>query len=312
MKKIVLVTGGSGLVGQGIKSICQTYENEYTFIFLSSKDCNLLDSRDTEKNFKKIKPNLVIHLAAHVGGLFKNMNQKVKMLEDNLIINTNVLQCAYKYKVEKLVACLSTCIFPDLVQYPINESMLHDGPPHHSNDSYAYAKRILEIQCSAYNKEKGTRFICVVPTNVYGEHDNYNLEDSHVVPALIHQCYLAKQTGEPFIVKGSGKPLRQFIYSGDLGDIIVRVLKEYQETESIIVSPSVEYSIRDIVNIISKKFEYRNIKFDETFSDGQYRKTVCNTRLLNFLGGKYNFISLEEGIPKTIDFFISNYSSIRK
>ena len=127
--KTIVVTGGTGLVGSAIRSIADKYPN-YEFTFLSSKSFDLTSLEDTQAMFRTHKPHIVIHLAACVGGLYKNMNNKVEMLEKNLLINFNVVSCAHEFKVEKLVACLSTCIFPDKVTYPIDESMLHDGPPH--------------------------------------------------------------------------------------------------------------------------------------------------------------------------------------
>ena len=111
------------------------------------------------------------------------------MLETNMAINMNVLKCCHKYRVKKVVSCLSTCIFPDKTSYPINEKMLHNGPPHHSNDAYAYAKRMLEVQSKAYREQYGCNFVCVIPTNIYGPRDNFSLEDGHVIPALIHRCF---------------------------------------------------------------------------------------------------------------------------
>lgn len=121
------------------------------------------------------------------------MNYKVDMLEKNVLINFNVIKCSYEVQVEKLICMLSTCIFPDKTTYPIDETMLHDGPPHTSNHAYAYAKRVLEIHCRAYNEQYNTNFCCIIPTNIYGPHDNYSLQDGHVIPALIHKCYLAKK-----------------------------------------------------------------------------------------------------------------------
>ena len=186
--------------------------------------------------FEKYKPNYVIHLAACVGGLYKNMNNKVKMLEDNLMINYNVIKCAHDYNVEKLISCLSTCIFPDKVSYPIVESMLHEGPPHFSNDSYAYAKRMLEIHTKAYRENYGDKFMCIIPTNIYGPHDNFHLEDAHVIPMLIHKCYLSKQNNINFIIRGTGKPLRQFIYSEDLAKMILTILFKSNNLDNIILS----------------------------------------------------------------------------
>ena len=307
----ILITGGSGLIGNSIKNISKNYKN-YEFIFLSSKECNLLNWDETLKYFQNKKPNYVIHLAANVGGLFKNMNYKVDMLEDNLLINLNVLKASHMVKVKKLVACLSTCIFPDKTTYPINEEMLHLGPPHFSNDAYAYAKRILEIQCKSYREQYGDNFVCVIPTNIYGPFDNFNLNDGHVIPSLIHKCYLAKKNNEPFVIAGTGKPLRQFIYSQDLAELILLILFNYKEHDSIILSvnPEDEIAIKDVVNIICKKYDYRNVLWDTTKSDGQFKKTADNTKLRKIID--YKFTKIEDGLNNTIEWFIENYDICRK
>lgn len=307
----ILVTGGTGLVGYGIQKIQLDYNHE--FIFLSSKDCNLESYQDTYLYFQNTKPDVVIHLAACVGGLFKNMRQKVNMLEKNTSINHNVLKCSHQHKVKKVVSCLSTCIFPDKTTYPINESMLHNGPPHSSNDAYAYAKRMLEIQSKAYQEQYGSNFVCIIPTNVYGPNDNYSLKDGHVIPALIHRCYLAKKENKPFIVLGSGKPLRQFIYSEDLAKLIMWVVEEYNEKNSIILSVGEkdEVSIGDVAKEIADAFEYKNMKFDTSYSDGQYKKTADNSKLMR-LHGDYKFVSIRDGIKKSVDWFVENYEICRK
>jgi len=187
--KKILITGSSGLVGNAFRKIAQDYE--YEFIFSTSSDCDLTNYEKTYEYFNLVKPNYVIHLAACVGGLYKNMNFKVDMLEKNLLINFNVLKCCHQVNVDKCICILSTCIFPDNTTYPIDETMLHNGPPHTSNDAYAYAKRMMEIHCRAYNEQYNTNFSCIIPTNIYGPHDNFSLEDGHVIPALIHRCYLA-------------------------------------------------------------------------------------------------------------------------
>jgi GDP-L-fucose synthase len=308
----ILVTGGSGLVGKAIESISKGYN--YEFIFLTSKDCNLIDYNETYNYFEKVKPDYVIHLAANVGGLFKNMNHKVDMLEDNLMINFNVLKCAHLVKVKKVISCLSTCIFPDKTTYPIDEKMLHNGAPHCSNDSYAYAKRIIEIHSKAYQEQYGDNFICVIPTNIYGAHDNYHLEDSHVIPGLIHKCYLAKKENKPFVVRGTGKPLRQFIYSEDLAKLIMWTLENYNDTESLILSVNEkdEVSIKDIAYEIAKNFDYEdNLVFDSNFADGQFKKTADNSKLMNLIGN-YEFTGIKDGIKKSVEWFVNNYDICRK
>lgn len=307
---IVLVTGGSGLIGKAIESIKNNYE--YDFIFLSSSDCDLTDFNKTKELFNEIKPDYVIHLAANVGGLFKNMNQKVDMFEKNLLINYNVIKCCHDFKIKKLISCLSTCIFPNDTTYPINESMLHNGAPHNSNDAYSYAKRMIEVHSKAYREQYNDNFVCVIPTNVYGEYDNFSLEDGHVVPALIHKCYLAKQNNEPFVVYGSGKPLRQFIYSTDLAKLILWVLENYTG-EPIILSPNEndEVPIKSVAELIAKEFDYDNIKFDTSKSDGQFKKTADNTKLID-LYGEFKFTTIEDGIKKSVNWFMNNYKIARK
>ena len=308
----ILVTGGSGLVGKAIQQIKDNYS--YNWYFITSKDCNLTNLEETKQLFNKIKPDFVIHLAANVGGLYKNMNQKVSMLEDNVLINFNVLKCCHLYNIKKCISCLSTCIFPDKVEYPITESQLHHGPPHFSNNTYAYAKRMLEIQSNAYQLQYQKQFICIIPTNIYGPYDNYSLEDGHVIPALIHKCYLAKLNNQKFIVKGSGNPLRQFIYSLDLAELILWVLEKYTQLDNIILSVSEkeEVSIKQVAEQIAKSFNYSdNLEFDTSFEDGQYKKTVDNSKLLSYLPD-FKFTTLDEGLKETIDWFVVNYESCRK
>jgi len=306
--KKILVTGGSGLVGNAIRNISSDYNNKYDFVFVSSKNYDLTKMEDTKNMFEKYKPNYVIHLAACVGGLYKNMNNKVEMLEENLMINYNVIKCSHDYKVEKLIACLSTCIFPDKIDtYPIDENMLHNGPPHFSNDAYAYAKRMLEIHCRSYREKYGDNFTCIIPTNIYGPHDNFHLENGHVLPSLIHKCFLSKYNNEDFIIRGSGKPLRQFIFSLDLAKIIM-IIFEKNVNENVIISvpENQEISIGDLGKLIAEKFDYLNrVKFDENYSDGQYKKTVGITKLKKIIGEDFIFTSINDGIKITVDWFIA-------
>ena len=256
----ILITGGSGLVGKAIQKIANKLynKNKYQWVFLSSKDCNLLNRNDVELVWNRENPDIVIHLAANVGGLFKNMNFKVDMYEKNTLMNFNVLQVSHEKNVNNLVCCLSTCIFPDKTEYPINEKMLHNGSPHFSNDAYAYSKRMLEVHCNAYREQYGRNYRCVIPTNIYGPYDNFNLEDAHVIPALIHRCYLAKLHNNDFMVKGSGKPLRQFIFSEDLAYYILWYTLQYKGIKTMIIANDNEYSIKEIATEISKNFGWEN------------------------------------------------------
>lgn len=315
-RKTVLVTGGSGLVGKAIQKIKSNYQ--YDFIFATSKMCNLTNYNDTREFFKKTRPNYVIHLAANVGGLYKNMNQKFQMLDDNMQMNYHVLKCCYEFEVEKVVSCLSTCVFPDKTTYPINEEMLHNGPPHHSNDAYAYSKRMLDIYSKTYREQYNKNFICVIPTNIYGPHDNFHLENAHVIPALIHQCYLAKKNGTEFKVRGDGTPLRQFIYSEDLAKLLMWTLLEYEERENIILSVSEddEISIGDVARSIVKAMDFKGaIKFDTAFANGQHKKTADNTKLVKELevtGYEFNFTPISKGIDESVTWFLENLNICRK
>tara|TARA_Y100000389_G_scaffold202681_2_gene248724 strand:- start:16055 stop:16999 length:945 start_codon:yes stop_codon:yes gene_type:complete len=312
----VLVTGGTGLVGKAIEnvSISNDRYEKYNYKFLSSKCCDLTDLESTIELFRNFKPDYVIHLAAFVGGLFRNLNHKVDMFEVNTLINYNILKCCHDFKVKKCVSCLSTCIFPDKTNYPINETMLHTGPPHDSNYPYAYAKRMLEIHSRSYYEQYNDKFVCVIPTNIYGPHDNFSLENGHVIPALIHKCFIAKQNNEPFEIKGTGKPLRQFIFSKDLAELILWTLDTYDDKEPIIlsVSESDEISIKYVATCIAKAFNYTdNLVFDDTFSDGQFKKTADNSKFLR-LHGKFDFTNIEVGIQKSVKWFIDNFESSRK
>ena len=313
MQSVILVTGGSGLVGKAMEEISDLYPN-YNFIFLHSKICDLTNYSQSLEVFQKIKPDYVIHLAANVGGLFKNMNNKVEMFEDNMLMNVNVLKICHQINVKKLISCLSTCIFPDKIEYPIDETMLHNGPPHFSNDAYAYSKRMLDVLSMSYQSQYNKDFKCIIPTNIYGKYDNFHLENAHVIPALIHKCYLAKNSGKKFVVSGSGKPLRQFIYSKDLAKLIMWSLLEYKDKESIILSVDEEdeISIKDIATMIAKKMNYEyNLEFDTDKSDGQYKKTVSNKKLRNYLPD-FKFIDIQNGINESVEWFIQNYDNIRK
>ena len=321
--RTVLVTGGSGLVGSALRTICGA-ELKYRFVFASSQECDLTDFEATMQYFRRIAPDAVIHLAAAVGGLFKNMRCKVDMFETNVRINMNVLRVCHELRVSKVVSCLSTCIFPDDQSNlrEINETMLHAGPPHASNDAYAYAKRMLEVQSRCYREQYGHNFVCVIPTNIYGPHDNFHLGDAHVIPALIHKCYLAKQEGMPLVVAGSGAPLRQFIYAHDLAHLMIWTLEHYDATELndsgtliLSVDPADEVSIAQVVHHITDAIGFDNdIVYDTVQADGQFKKTADNSKFKRLYGinSPFAFTPIRQGIRETVDWFVQNYNVARK
>lgn len=310
-----MVTGGSGLVGQAIRMFVEENPkaNE-SWVFLSSKDGDIRDRKATEAIFEKVKPTHVIHLAAKVGGLFANMAQKVEFYRENVLINDNIMECCRIYKVEKLVSFLSTCIFPDKTKYPIDETMMHDGPPHPSNEGYAYAKRLIDTMNRAYAEEYGCNYTSIIPTNIFGPHDNFSIQNGHVIPGLIHKCYIAKKEGTPFTIWGSGTPLRQFIYSLDLAELTVWVMRNYHSPDPITLSvdEDAEVSIKDVALSVAKAMKFDGeVIFDTSKADGQFKKTACNKKLRG-LRPDYQFTSIDDGIQKSVDWFVENYETARK
>ena len=316
MPEKYLVTGGTGLVGTAIKRVVSKSADldGSAWVFLSSKDGDLKDRRCCEAVFEEHRPTRVIHLAAKVGGLFANMSEKVEFYRENVLMNDNVMECCRIYKVSKLVSYLSTCIFPDKTSYPIDETMLHAGPPHSSNEGYAYAKRMVDTMNRAYNEQYGCNFTSIIPTNIYGPADNFSIQNGHVIPGLIHKCYIAKRDGEPFTIWGSGKPLRQFMYSEDLAELTVWVVKEYHSPEPIIISvdEAAEVSIKDVALLVAKAMHFEGeVVFDTDKADGQFKKTASNAKMRS-LRPDYKFIGMEEGIQRSVDWFVANYESCRK
>jgi len=310
-----MVTGGSGLVGSAIKQFVESNpkENE-EWIFLSSKDGDLRDRKATEAIFQKFNPTHVIHVAAKVGGLFANMAEKVEFYRENVLINDNVMELCRIHKVAKLVSFLSTCIFPNKTTFPIDETMLHDGPPHPSNEGYAYAKRLIDTMNRAYAEEYGCNFTSIIPTNIYGPYDNFSIQNGHVIPGLIHKCYIAKRDGAPFTIWGSGTPLRQFIYSLDLAELVVWVMREYHSPDPITLSvdEAAEVSIKEAALSVVKAMKFEGeVIFDTTKADGQFKKTACNKKLRSYLP-EYKFTSMDDGIQKSVDWFLANYETLRK
>ncbi|KAI6220374.1 GDP-L-fucose synthase [Aphelenchoides fujianensis] len=313
----ILVTGGTGLVGKAIEKVTEDPANRRSnekFVFLSSKDCDLTDIKACRELFERVKPTHVIHLAARVGGLFDNMSHNLEFFQKNMTINENVLRCCHELDVQKCVSCLSTCIFPDKTSYPIDETMVHNGPPHDSNFGYAYAKRMIDVLNRGYAQDHGRKYTSIIPCNVFGPHDNYELTNAHVIPALIHKAYNAQRDGTPLHLFGSGKPLRQFIYSIDLAKLILWVTREYNEIDPIILSVDEkdEISIKDAFDAVVKAYDYKGeIVHDTSKADGQYKKTASNAKLRKYLP-TFEFTPFETAIQESVQWFRANYEQARK
>jgi len=283
-----MVTGGTGLVGRGIQAAVEMDKrDDEEWIFLSSKDGNLLSEADTMALFDKHKPTHVIHLSAQVGGLFANLRANCDFFRNNMRMNDNILECAHKAGVTKLVSCLS-------------------------NFGYSYAKRMIDVMNQAYNQQFGDMFTSVVPCNVYGPHDNFNLQDGHVIPGLINKAVEAKKNGTPFEIWGTGKPLRQFIYSLDLAKLFIWVMRDYQEIEPIILASDDEVSIKDVAYMILEAIDFHGeVKFLTEKSDGQFKKTASNAKLRKYLPG-FEFTPIKQAIKETVDWYCQNYQTARR
>jgi len=308
------VTGGTGLVGNAIKTIAlgeEKRDNE-EWVFASSKDADLSNTAATEALFDKVKPTHVIHLAALVGGLFRNLKYNLDFYRINSMINDNVLNLSYQRGVKKVVSCLSTCIFPDKTTYPIDETMVHNGPPHSSNYGYAFSKRMIDVQNRAYHNQHGCQFTSVVPTNVFGPHDNFNLEDGHVLPGLIHKVHMAKKESKPFVIWGTGSPRRQFIYSLDLARLMIWVLRSYDEIDPIILSVGEEdeKSIKEAADAVVKAMDFKGeVVQDTTKSDGQFKKTASNAKLRKYRPD-FKFTDFDQAIGETVKWFEENFDTV--
>lgn len=310
----ILVTGGSGLIGKALQNyIFHSDDTENEWIFLSSKELNLLNEENTINYLEKVRPQMVIHLAARVGGLYNNMNNNERMFTDNMKMNLNIILACEKVGVKRFVSVLSTCIFPNAPPaLPLTEDMIHSGPPHHSNEGYSMAKRMLEVQSRLSKMES----ICLIPTNLFGPYDNFAIEDAHVIPALIHKCYLARKEGRPFKVAGSGKAVRQFLYNGDMASILywAAIKKENVKNnhEMYICAPGEkdEVTIETVARIIAKKMEYP-VEFDVSYAEGQQKKTASNQKLLEEMP-ELTFSSFESKLNDTIEWFVKNYNGVRK
>lgn len=310
MSNVILVTGGSGMVGKALEEYCSLInDSNNRWIFLSSKDADLTDRNSVFTLFEKHRPTYVIHLAAKVGGLYYNMKEGPKMFTDNVRMNENMLEACHKFNVQRGIFCLSTCIFPaNPSKFPMVENMLHESAPHPSNEGYGYSKRMLEIQCRAYNKTYGREYMCVIPVNLYGPHDNFNLENSHVIPGLIHKFYLAQKNNTDIVIPGAGGAFRQFIYSKDFAKILYEIFSRRDKIDSMICSND-EVTVKDIICKIKDCYNFTgNLVFDTGKPEGCLKKTASNEYFLSIFPD-FKFTKLEDGLRETVKWFTDNYGT---
>ncbi len=269
--------------------------------YISSANCNLTNQEEVESFVKYTKPDIIIHLAAKVGGIMDNIKYPAEYFDENILMNTFILRAAKNVGVKQFIGVLSTCIYPDKVDlYPMSEDTIHVGPPAQTNFSYGYAKRCMAVQIDAYNKQYGTNYNYLIPSNLYGEYDVFNDTSSHFVTALIKKIHNAKILGENKItLMGTGEPLRQFMYAKDFAYIIKKCV-ENNIIDNVNVACNENLSIRQIAEIALKSCdaEHLILDFDSDKPDGQYRKDVSNVKMMS-LFPDFKFTSLEDGIRQT-------------
>jgi GDP-L-fucose synthase len=298
---MITITGGSGMVGAAFKQVLPAAE------YITKEQLH---------NFSyDIKDKYLVHLAAKVGGVKANTDFIADFYIQNSYINQRVLDYAHTGKAKKVVSLLSTCVYPDTpyVTYPLTEEQLHVGPPHSSNFGYAYAKRMVDVMSRAYRQQYGCNFITAIPNNLYGENDNFDLENGHFIPSLIRKIWEAKINNQPLVEAwGDGSPLREFTYSVDVAKILLFLLENYNEPEPVNIGNTEEYSIKEVAELLCELLEYDGkIYWNENKPNGQYKKPSSNKKLIDLGWNKEGYTPLKEGLKKTCEWFKINYPNVR-
>lgn len=301
----IYIAGHRGLVGSAI--VRKLEEKGYSnLVYRSSKELDLRDKIQVDTFFEDEKPEYVFLAAAKVGGIVANNDFPADFIRDNLLIQTNVIDAAYRSGSKKLLFLGSTCIYPKFAPQPMNEDALLTGVLEPTNEPYAIAKIAGIKMCESYNRQYGTNYISVMPTNLYGPNDNFDLETSHVLPALIRKFHEAKVNDEPFVeVWGTGTPRREFLYSDDLADAVVYLMNHYKANQFVNIGVGKDISIKELAEKAKEVVGFNgDIRFDTSKPDGTPRKLVDVTRL-NELGWKAT-TSLDEGLEKAYKWFLNN------
>jgi GDP-L-fucose synthase len=288
-----LITGGNGCVGNALK----TLHTNQDWIFIERKDCDLTDRKITIELFQKIKPEYIIHLASYVPGFYHI--DRVASFARNVRINENVLEASNLAGIERGMFCFSVNMFPEIPsKFPMDESMIFEGALAGAFAGYAYSKRMLALQCQNYNTQYGRKYFGIIPCNIYGPNDNLN--SGRLIPNLIGKFKESLKTNSNVIINGTGKPLRQFIYSIDLAKIIEYLSLNYFDTKPIICCNDTEISIMELSKQIGKSLNFNNqIKFDTSQPDGVLQRTVSNDYLKTLMSD-LSFTPLSNGLSATI------------
>jgi len=304
--KKILVTGGTGLVGHSFKKIQNNYPNR-EFIFSSSKDCNLVKSSETINYVKKLNPDAIIHLAAISGGIEFSMKKPATMLRDNVIMNINILEAARVCNIKKVVMTLSSGMYSSDVPKPIKEEYIHDGTPHGSNYSYAFAKRLVDPLVRSYRTEYNMNVIGLIPNGILGENSNYRYDESTMVPALIRRFYENKDKNNKITIWGDGSPLREITFAEDMARAYMWCLDNYDDEQILHIGTTEEHSVKDIAYMIAEIIgvDKNRIDFDTAKPSGQPRKNTDNSKFIKISNFEYTPFKIT--LEKTIKWFCDNY-----
>lgn len=302
----IYVAGHRGLVGSAIMRKLQQ-EGYTNIITRTHKELDLTNQQQTQEFFQKERPEYVFLAAAKVGGIHANNTYPADFAYINTTIESNVIKASYDYDVKKLLFLGSSCIYPKLCPQPIKEEYLLTGPLEKTNEAYAIAKIVGLKMCQYFNRQYGTNYISVMPTNLYGPNDNFDLETSHAFAALLRKFHEAKINNKPYVeVWGTGTPRREFLHVDDLADAVVYLMNNYDENEPLNIGTGKDVTIKELAELIKEIVGYEGeIKFDTTKPDGTPRKLLDVSRL-HATGWKHK-ITLREGIQSTYEWFKENW-----
>lgn len=308
--KRICVTGGAGFLGQHLVRNLQS-KGAHDIFIPRYPEYDLVKSEDIARMLTDAQPDIIIHLAAHVGGIGANLARPAEFFYDNLMMGVQLMHQAWQRGVEKVVALGTICAYPKFTPIPFKEEHLWDGYPEETNAPYGLAKKMLLVQSQAYRQQYGFNSIFLLPVNLYGPGDNFDLASSHVIPALIRKCIEAKEQGADEIVAwGDGSPTREFLYVEDAAEGIALATQYYNRSDPVNLGSNFEISIKDLTELIARLtgFEGR-VRWDTSKPNGQPRRKLDTTRAKEYFGftAKTNF---EDGLRKTIDWYLANRSKI--